>query len=127
MMMKKLKSTLVLMAATGALIAMPVQANDVSGYTVKDLLNTCIEGANDAREGAFDEMICDQYIRGVTDAVIVLKMDKGLCLPKADDARSGDLSRAFIKWVYKDFSRRSQPAGQGVMEMLMEEFVCTDK
>ena len=111
-----------------ALAASPAQAaNDISSYSVKDLLGTCMEGANDAREGAVDELVCDQYIRGVTDAVIALKMDKGLCLPKADDARSGTLSRAFIKWVYDDFDRRSLPAGRGVMEMLMDKFACAAK
>ncbi|HFD86836.1 MAG TPA: hypothetical protein ENJ35_04070 [Gammaproteobacteria bacterium] len=112
----------------GALAASPVQAaNEISSYSVKDLLGSCMEGANDAREGAIDELVCDQYIRGVTDAVIALEMDKGLCLPKADDARSGDLSRAFIKWVYEDFERRSLPAGRGVMEMLMDKFACPAK
>ncbi len=101
--------------------------NEPSGYTVKELLDVCMEGANDAREGATDELSCNQYIRGVTDTVVILRMDDKLCLPKADGARSGELSRAFIKWVYDDFDRRDLPAAQGVLEMLMDRYACNGK
>ncbi len=126
--MKRLQHVLLAACLGAGLTAAPLQAaNEASGYTVKELLEVCMEGANDAREGATDELACDQYIRGVTDTVVILKMDTGLCLPKADGARSGDLSRAFIKWVYDDFSRRDLPAAQGVLETLMDKFACSGK
>lgn len=126
--MKQIKHSLQAICVAAVLVAAPLQAaNETSGYTVKELLTVCMEGANDAREGATDELACDQFIRGVTDTVIALKMDTGLCLPKADGARSGDLSRAFIKWVYDDYSRRSLPAAKGVLEMLMDRFACSGK
>ena len=126
--MKRLRYALFVACFGAGLAATPTQAaNEPSDYTVKALLEVCMEGANDAREGATDELACNQYIRGVTDAVVILRMDGKLCLPKADGARSGELSRAFIKWVYDDFDRRDLPAAQGVLEMLMERYACKNK
>lgn len=126
--MKTLRYVLLASCLGIGLAATPAQAgNEPSGYTAGELLNVCMEGANDAREGATDELSCDQYIRGVTDTVVILRMDGGLCLPKADGARSGELSRAFIKWVYDDFDRRGLPAAQGVLEMLMSRYACSGR
>lgn len=125
--MKPLKAILLGTTLAAAFVSIAAQAdNQPSGYMVKDLLEVCMEGANDARGGAADEMAYYQYIKGVTDTVVTLKMDKGLCLPPADGARSGVLSRAFVTWVYEDFERRNLPAARGILQTLVDHFACTN-
>ncbi len=109
-------------AGAGSAIA---GGNQPSDYTVKELLNVCMEGANDARGGAVDELVCNQYLKAVSDTLILTQSDQGLCLPTADEGRPDKLSRAFIKWVYEDFERRAMQAAEGVIDALKSKFPCS--
>ncbi len=120
---KTLGAAAVVAAAT--LFAGAAGAAELSEYTSEELYNPCHEGDNEARWGAVAETECEQYLRGFTDAYILI-VEKGagdgICLP--DVNRDDEVRWAFMKWTVQNFSDRHRPAGEGVMETLREAFKC---
>lgn len=97
-----------------------------SVYTVANLLEPCVEGDNDSRWGAAAEAECEQYIKGFTDAYGLLR-DEGkadnVCLPAQN--RLDEIRWAFMRWAHKNFDRREEPAGVGLLAVVKERFTCT--
>jgi len=103
-----------------------IQAAELSGYTVRQLLEPCIEGDNDARWGAAAEGECEQYITGFTDAFLLLTKDPkaaGVCLPPAGN-RPDEVRWAFMKWAAENRDKRDIPAVEGLMATMKEKFSC---
>ena len=89
------------LALAAAALAVPAGASDLSAYTVKQLLEPCVEGDNDSRWGAAAEAECEQYILGFTDAYI-LTVEKGkVCLPELN--RPDEVRWAFMRWAHENF------------------------
>jgi len=101
------------------------QAQELSGYTVKELLEPCVEGDNDSRWGAAAEAECEQYIKGFTDAYVMMtdggKADN-VCLPAQN--RPDEIRWAFMKWAHRNFDQRGMPAGDGLLATIKADFTC---
>ena len=106
-------------AALGALVAVlvlagapaPAQAVD---YSVKELLDSCLEGDNASREHeTIEALICNQYLRGFEDAYVVIG-GKGYCFPSGPD-RVADARRMFIKWGVNNTKAHGWAAADGVL------------
>ncbi|MEA3275530.1 MAG: Rap1a/Tai family immunity protein [Pseudomonadota bacterium] len=113
--------------AMAAVASMPrVGATELSGYTVRQLLEPCIEGDNDARWGAAAEGECEQYITGFVDAFLLLTKDPkaaGVCLPPAGN-RPDEVRWAFMKWAAENRDKRDEPAVVGLLATVKEKFPC---
>ena len=100
------------------------QARDVKDYSVKDLLDPCVEGDNDSRGGSVLELECEQYISGFTDAYVRLggsKADK-VCLPTIN--RADEIRWAFMRWAHDNYGQRTMPAVDGLRATLKARFKC---
>ena len=101
------------------------QEAELSDYTNEQLLAPCQEGDNDARWGAAAEAECEQYLRGFTDAYLLMtdngKAD-GICLPELN--RDDEVRWAFMKWVRQNHADRHKPAAEGLMATLKTAFKC---
>ena len=64
-----LKYLLLALVALTVVASLPgiAEARDLKDYAVKDLLEPCVEGDNDSRDGQVLELECEQYINGFTD------------------------------------------------------------
>lgn len=112
-------------AAAVALLARPAAAADLSEYTVKQLLEPCIEGDADSRWGAAAEAECEQYIRGFTDAYLLVSgggKGDGVCLPAQN--RDDEIRWAFMKWAHRNLDQRSRPAAEGLLATITANFKC---
>ncbi len=116
--------------AIGALVVVafmqgPAVGAELSGYTVEKLLEPCVEGDNDSRWGAAAEAECEQYIKGFTDAVVMLEsaIEGQICLP-AGGNRADEIRWAFMRWAHKNYGDRGMPAADGLMAVLKESFPC---
>ena len=110
--------------AVAGLLLGPAQARDIKDYSVMDLLDPCIEGDNDSRDGAVLELECEQYINGFTDAYVRLggaKADK-VCLPKQNQA--DEIRWAFMRWAHENYGDRSMPAVDGLRATIKARFQC---
>lgn len=97
----------------------------LSDYTVKQLLEPCVEGDNDSRWGAAAEAECEQYIMGFTDAYLLHSNngnDDNVCLPAQN--RPDEVRWAFVKWAHKNFDERGKPAAEGLLAAIKTEFIC---
>lgn len=94
---------------------------ELSDYTIEQLMAPCLEADNDSRWGAAAETECEQYIRGFTDAYILVT-DNGVCLPALN--RDDEVRWAFMKWVRQNHADRFEPAAEGLMATLKEAFKC---
>ena len=98
----------------------------LSDYSIKQLLEPCVEGDNDSRWGAVAETECEQYIMGFVDTYILLakggKHD-GVCLPTGGN-RTDEVRWAFMKWAHRHYEKRNQPAVQGLLMTIKSEFPC---
>ena len=101
---------------------LPVRAAEVSDYRIEDLLSPCVEADNDARWGAAAETECEQYIRGFTDAFILLAGEDEVCLPELN--RDDEVRWAFMKQAIQNYGERRGPAAQGLMTTLKDAFPC---
>ena len=110
-----------LFAATSWVL--PAAAGELSDYTVKQLLEPCIEGDNDSRWGAAAEAECEQYIMGFTDAYVMLAGDsKDVCLPPQN--RPDEVRWAFMRWAHQNFDDREMPAAEGLLAVVKSAFPC---
>ncbi len=111
--------------AAAVLLSVPAGAAEVSDYTIEQLLSPCVEADNDARWGAAAEAECEQYIRGFTDAYLLItdggKAD-GICLPEQN--RDDEIRWAFMKWAKQHYGQRGRPAAEGLMITLRTAFKC---
>jgi len=100
-------------------------AQDVSDYKVRDLLEPCVEGDNDSRDGAVLEMECEQYVSGFTDLYLRAGLDKrdNVCLPDTGN-RADEIRWAFMRWAHENFERRNRPAVDGLIATLKARFAC---
>lgn len=94
----------------------------VSDYTIEQLLEPCVEGDNDSRWGAAAEAECEQYIKGFTDAFMLMGGDEKVCLPATN--RPDEVRWAFMKWAHRHYGDRGQPAAEGLMKAVKSEFPC---
>jgi hypothetical protein len=112
-------------SAAIALLTWQATAADLSDYTVKKLLEPCIEGDADSRWGAAAEAECEQYIRGFTDAYLLVsgggKADN-VCLPAQN--RDDEIRWAFMKWAHRNLDQRSRPAAEGLLATIKAVFKC---
>ena len=109
------------------LFAAAAHATEVSNYTVKQLLEPCVEGDNDSRWGGVAESECEQYIIGFTDAYVLLgsagAADKdNVCLPALN--RPDEVRWAFMRWAHEYIDQRDMPAAEGLLEVLKTKFAC---
>lgn len=111
--------------AAGLILSAPAHARGGEDYTVKELLEPCMEGDNDSRDGAALEMECEQYIGGFTDAYVMLtdggKQDK-VCLPEQN--RPDEVRWAFMRWAHNDFKRAGMTARDGLLATVKHAFPC---
>ncbi len=103
--------------------ALAAQAQQAPVYPMGDLLDLCIEGANDSRWGQDEEQKCEQYLRGFTDAWLLLAAEGEVCLPPPGN-RADELRMAFMKWGTQNYAQRGMPAGEAVLTLLRERFAC---
>ena len=105
-----------------ALTAGPATAFD---YKVRDLLEPCVEGDNDARDGAVLEMECEQYVGGFTDLYLHAGLAErdGVCLP-AEGNRADEVRWAFMRWAHENFNERDNPAVEGLLATVRGKFKC---
>ena len=125
--MRKPKNLLGVLGLTAALalIASPATAQSVSDYTVRELLQPCVEGDNDSRGGAVLEMECEQYISGFTDLYLRAELDQqdNVCLPDTGN-RADEIRWAFMRWAHEHFDQRDMSAVDGLMETVKARFKC---
>jgi len=102
----------------------PAQARDLKDYSVKDLLEPCVEGDNDSRGGAVLELECEQYIDGFTDAYVRLGGPKkdNVCLPTQN--QSDEIRWAFMRWAHENYGDRGMPAVDGLRATIKARFQC---
>ena len=111
-------------AALGIAGSGSTHAGELSEYTVKQLLEPCVEGDNDSRWGAAAEAECEQYIMGFTDAFVLTATPGAYCLPEQN--RSDEVRWAFMRWVHGNYSARTKMlAAEAVMETLKASFPCS--
>ena len=119
-------TALVIITCAALGVGHPAGAQDLSDYSVAELLEPCLTGDNDSREGQVAERECNQYLRGFTDAFLSYT-DNGkaenVCLPERD-GRTDKLRRAFMLWAYRNYGDRGQPAASGLLATLKTHFVC---
>ena len=109
-----------------ALLHAPAMA-DPSDYSVRELLEPCIEGDNDSRGGAVLEMECEQYVSGFTDLYLRAGLDKAdnVCLPPAGN-RADEIRWAFMRWAHDNFDKRDMPAVEGLIATVKARFKCAE-
>ncbi len=110
------------LAAAALGLAGTAQAGELSEYTVKQLLEPCVEGDNDSRWGAAAEAECEQYIMGFTDALVLTATPGTVCLPELN--RADEVRWAFMRWAHQNFEKRDMPAAQGLQAVVEEKFRC---
>jgi hypothetical protein len=101
------------------------QAGTLSSYTIKQLLEPCVEGDNDSRWGATAEAECEQYITGFIDAFVMTAdggQADGVCLPEAN--RADEVRWAFMRWAHDNYDQRERPAAEGLMAAIKAHFAC---
>lgn len=114
-----------LLVAMATALPLASGAAGLSGYSVEQLLEPCVEGDNDSRWGAAAEAECEQYILGFTDAFMLLTKggkQEGICLPELN--RADEVRWAFMKWAHNNFELRGKPAADGLMAALRSDFGC---
>ena len=119
------KTLLGAIACVAPLLATPAGAEQLSDYTVAQLLEPCVEGDNDSRWGAAAEAECEQYITGFTDAYTMLEASKqdNVCLPEGGN-RPDEVRWAFMKWAHKHYDQRGMPAAEGLRITVKSAFAC---
>ena len=122
--MLKTKTVAALAAAVlaGSTMAGAEAATELSDYSVKQLLEPCVEGDNDSRWGAAAEAECEQYIMGFTDAFVLTATAGAYCLPEQN--RADEVRWAFMRWAHQNFDDRGMPAAKGLQAVLEEKFRC---
>ena len=118
------KSNIAVAATVALLLAAGAQAAPDT-YSVAKLLEPCMSGDNDSREGTVLELECEQYISGFTDAYILLRdagKADGVCLP--GENRADEVRWAFMRWAHRHFSERAMPAADGLLAVIKEGFRC---
>lgn len=113
----------------GMIFSPPALAVDLADYTVKDLLDPCIEGDNDSRWGTDAETECEQYVTGFTDAYVIFSQagkQEGVCLPDPD-IRADEVRWAFMRWAHKNYELRGMPAAKGLHQAIKSSFPCKKK
>ncbi len=113
------------LAAGLAFAGLAASAQDVSDYSVRELLLPCTEGDNDSRGGAVLEMECEQYVTGFTDLYLragLAERDK-VCLPTTGN-RADEVRWAFMRWAHDNFEQRDMPAVDGLIATLKARFPC---
>jgi hypothetical protein len=121
-------AALVVAGFAACLLAAPPAARtaELSDYSIKDLLEPCMEGDNDSRWGEVALQECEQYIRGFVDAYLTMVAGGAgavACLPPEGN-RDTEIRWAFMKWAHKNFDRRNEPAAAGLMATLRDVFEC---
>ncbi len=117
-------SVVAVMGLLGGLLVEPAQARGLKDYTIKDLLEPCVEGDNDSRDGEVLELECEQYITGFADAYTRLggpKMDN-VCLPEENQA--DEIRWAFMRWAHDHYGDRGKPAVDGLRATIKAMFKC---
>ena len=102
------------------------QAQDLSDYSVAELLEPCMEGDADARDGIIPETECEQYVRGFTDSFLLFGDDdhkQGICLPEGPN-RATEIRWAFMRWAHEHYGQRDMPAAEGLLEAIQDKFEC---
>ena len=105
------------------------RAAEFSDYSIRDLLEPCMEGDNDSRWGEVALQECEQYIRGFVDAYLTTVAGGAgavACLPPEGN-RGTEIRWAFMKWAHKNFDKRGRPAAEGLMATLKDVFECNTK
>lgn len=109
-----------------ALLSAPAvaSAQEVPQMSIaRDLLVSCQDADNDARDGFESELECIGFIHGFMAAIAATGDDAGLCIPTAN--RDDALRRAFVSWVHSSFRKHSKmPAGEALMAALQAKFRC---
>jgi len=119
-MLRRIIAATAVLAALG--LAAPAQAGELSDYSVKALLEPCVEGDNDSRWGAAAEAECEQYIMGFTDAIVLTATEGSICLPELN--RADEVRWAFMRWAHQNFDQRDMPAAKGLQAVIEEKFRC---
>lgn len=126
--MQKMLSVLAAAALALPLAAAPdrARAQEAADYTVAELLEPCMEGDADARDGVIPETECEQYVRGFTDAFLMFGEaghKEGICLPDTP-ARATEIRWAFMRWAHEHYGQREMPAAEGLKEAMKARFKC---
>lgn len=122
-----LRQNLLMAVTAGAFLLLGgmSQASSLSAYTIKQLLDPCVEGDNDSRWGAAAEAECEQYITGFTDAYVLTGAGgkaEGVCLPEQN--RADEVRWAFMRWAHENYGQRDQPAAEGLIAAIKAHFPC---
>ena len=121
-----LKYLLLALVALAVVASLPgiAEARDLKDYAVKDLLEPCVEGDNDSRDGQVLELECEQYINGFTDTYVRLDGDKSdrVCLPALN--QPDEIRWAFMRWAHENYGQRSMPAVDGLRATVKARFRC---
>ena len=127
--MQKMLSVLaaaVLALPLAAAQSQQAQAQGGADYSVAELLEPCMEGDSDARDGVIPETECEQYVKGFTDAFLMFgeaSHKEGICLPDTP-ARATEIRWAFMRWAHEHSGQREMPAAEGLKEAMKARFKC---
>ena len=126
--MQKMLSVLAAAVLALPLAAAQSQQAQAQGadYSVAELLEPCMEGDSDARDGVIPETECEQYVKGFTDAFLMFgeaSHKEGICLPDTP-ARATEIRWAFMRWAHDNFDQRDMPAVDGLIATLKARFPC---
>lgn len=118
-------SLAVALLAVAAMFSPQPVYSQLSGYTVAQLLEPCMEGDNDSRWGVAAELECEQYILGFTDAYVLTNARKqdNVCLPPEGN-RADEIRWVFMKWAHDNYDQRDMPAALGLLEAIKSKFAC---
>ena len=101
-------------------------AAELSDYSAKMLLSPCIEGDNDARDGAALELECEQFIRGFTTSFLMLTEggeSEGICLPPPGN-RADEIRWALMRWGAAHHRQLDMNAGEALLKTFRADFAC---
>ena len=91
-------------------------------HTVASLAEICLEAEQDARDGAEEEALCEQYLSGFA-AALQLTRPGEYCFPE-NEPLADRFRVAFTIWYFQNRQQQALPAGEGLLALVNEKFKC---
>ncbi|SDK57807.1 Rap1a/Tai family immunity protein [Aliiruegeria lutimaris] len=119
------KTLIFTLAAMGLATVAAADSHMASGYSAKDLLQPCFDADNDARDGIFAEIECEQYMLGFVGALKAAGAMDGICLPEQNVA--DEVRWSYMRWIHESYTARTKLAAEdAVFGSLKDNFGCSN-